>query len=123
MTTPTGFFTLDGTMVDLATKYEQRILGPTGTTNYFSKLYNQDLGAIFYLNANLAGLGLTATPGSVCGYSNSTGVDIGSLFCVKESVAIVVPVFSPISLSGCQLWLDANDVSTITKDVNNIVSS
>lgn len=97
MATPTGFFTLDGTMVDLATKYEPRTSGATGTTNYFSQAYNKDLGAIFYLNANLAGLGFTGTTGSACGYRNSSGVDIGTLFCVKGSVG---PLFSGILNGG-----------------------
>ena len=92
MATPTGFQELNGSLVDLITLYEPRTSGPTGTTGFISKTYNQDLGSIFYFNNNLNNIGLTGTTGDNCGYKLTNGTDIGTLFSAKGSVVSAPPV-------------------------------
>jgi hypothetical protein len=77
------------------------------------------LGTIFTLYANLSP-NYTGTRG---GNSNliASGVDIGTLFVQNNTIYPAVS-FTPLSITGIQLWLDAKDITTITKDVSNLVS-
>ena len=87
----TGFMDLNGSGKDLINLYETRISGPTETTEYYSQIYDEDLGSIFYMNENVGKLGFEGAVGSYCGYKLINGTDIGSLFCVKGTLKLLDP--------------------------------
>lgn len=82
--------------------------GNSGLTTGYKLTNGQDIGSIFAIYASI--------PTQLTGLVNNSGADISTLFNGKLA-------FSPLSISGCCLWLDAADVSTISKDANNKVSN
>ena len=82
--------------------------GNSGLTTGYKLTNGQDIGSIFAL--------YTSVQAQSTGLVNNSGADISTLF------NGIISDF-PFSISGCCLWLDSSDVTTIAKDASNKVSN
>jgi hypothetical protein len=83
--------------------------GNSGLTTGYKLTNGQDIGSIFAL--------YTSIQAPSTGLLHTNGSDINTLFNAIPSTLL------PLSISGCCWWLDAADVTTITKDGSNKVSN
>jgi len=98
----TGYLTNSGT--DLSFIFQS---GTTTSNTGFLLSSGSDISTIFKPIAE--------SQGYRTGLVNSSGQDISTLFNAKTPI--------PLLINGCSLWLDANDVSKIVKDVSNQITT
>ena len=77
-----------------------------GVTTGYTLLNGNDISTIF--NPYIAG----DTKYKATGFLTSGGFDLSDLFSYKPPL--------PLSISGCSMWLDANDASTLTLVSNKV---
>ena len=82
-------------LINIYDSTNQSTIGGTATTGY--KANSTDLGSIFTLYSNLSGAGYMGTQGLACGYKNSAGVDIGTLFVQKVTISTILPATGLLS--------------------------
>lgn len=81
--------------------------GNSGQSSGYNLSNGQDIGAIFAT--------YTSYLAQPTGLFSSNGSDINTLFNGRSYI--------PLSIANCCLWLDAADITTITKDSSNRVST
>lgn len=102
MSLTSGYVARNG--VDLSFVFQS---GNSGQTSGYKLSSGQDIGAIFAT--------YTSYLAQPTGLILNNGSDINTLFNGRSYI--------PLDITGCCIWLDAADITTITKDVNNRVSA
>lgn len=98
----TGYIAKDGN--DLSFIFQN---GNSGQISEYKLANGQDIGTIF--------AAYTSYLAQPTGLISKNGSDINTLFNGRSYI--------PLSITGCSLWLDAADITTITKDASNRIEA